>query len=383
MLLALANWMAADVRAFSVFGYITLRAVLATMTALVISFVVGPSMIRALAQYKIRQAVRDDGPQSHLIKAGTPTMGGALILVSIAITTLLWADLRNRFVWVVLLVTLGFGAIGWIDDYRKVVYRNPKGLSVRTKFVWQSVIGLLAAIYLAFSVSAPSNAQFLQLFLAWLFSGFNLDLPPKADLIVPFFKMVSYPLGVWGFIVLSYCVIVGASNAVNLTDGLDGLAIMPTAMIAGALGIFAYAIGRADFSNYLLLPHIPGAGELTVICGAIVGAGLGFLWFNAYPAEVFMGDVGALALGAALGAIAIIVRQEIVLAIMGGVFVIETLSVMIQVASFKLTGRRVFRMAPIHHHYELKGWKENQVVVRFWIITMLLVLFGLSTLKLR
>ena len=380
MLLALANWIASDVRAFSVFGYITLRGVLATMTALVISFVVGPSMIRKLTQYKIEQAVRDDGPQSHLIKAGTPTMGGALILVSIAITTLLWADLRNRFVWVVLLVTLGFG---WIDDYLKVVNRNSKGLSVRTKFVWQSVIGLLAAIYLAFSVSAPSNARFVQLFLAWLFSGFNLDLSPKADLIVPFFKMVSYPLGVWGFIVLSYCVIVGASNAVNLTDGLDGLAIMPTAMIAGALGIFAYAIGRADFSNYLLLPHIPGAGELTVICGAIVGAGLGFLWFNAYPAEVFMGDVGALALGAALGAIAIIVRQEIVLAIMGGVFVVETLSVMIQVASFKLTGRRVFRMAPIHHHYELKGWKENQVVVRFWIVTMLLVLFGLSTLKLR
>jgi len=383
MLLALANWIAADVRAFNVFGYITLRAVLATMTALVISFVVGPSMIRKLTQYKIGQAVRDDGPQSHLIKAGTPTMGGALILVSIAITTLLWADLRNRFVWVVLLVTLGFGAIGWIDDYRKVVYRNPKGLSVRTKFVWQSVIALLAAVYLAFSVSAPSTSQFLQLFFAWLYSGFNLDLPPKADLIVPFFKTVSYPLGVWGFIALSYCVIVGASNAVNLTDGLDGLAIMPTAMIAGALGIFAYAIGRADFSNYLLLPHIPGAGELTVICGAIVGAGLGFLWFNAYPAEVFMGDVGALALGAALGAIAIIVRQEIVLAIMGGVFVVETLSVMIQVASFKLTGRRVFRMAPIHHHYELKGWKENQVVVRFWIVTMLLVLFGLSTLKLR
>jgi len=383
MLLALANWIASDVRAFSVFGYITLRGVLATMTALVISFVVGPSMIRKLTQYKIEQAVRDDGPQSHLIKAGTPTMGGALILVSIAITTLLWADLRNRFVWVVLLVTLGFGAIGWIDDYLKVVNRNSKGLSVRTKFVWQSVIGLLAAIYLAFSVSAPSNARFVQLFLAWLFSGFNLDLSPKADLIVPFFKMVSYPLGVWGFIVLSYCVIVGASNAVNLTDGLDGLAIMPTAMIAGALGIFAYAIGRADFSNYLLLPHIPGAGELTVICGAIVGAGLGFLWFNAYPAEVFMGDVGGLALGAALGAIAIIVRQEIVLAIMGGVFVVETLSVMIQVASFKLTGRRVFRMAPIHHHYELKGWKENQVVVRFWIVTMLLVLFGLSTLKLR
>ena len=383
MLLALANWIATDVRAFNVFGYITLRAVLATMTALLISFVVGPSMIRKLTQYKIGQAVRDDGPQSHLIKAGTPTMGGALILVSIVITTLLWADLRNRFVWVVLLVTLGFGAIGWIDDYRKVVYRNPKGLSVRTKFVWQSVIALLAAVYLAFSVSAPSTSQFLQLFLAWLYSGFNLDLPPKADLIVPFFKTVSYPLGVWGFIALSYCVIVGASNAVNLTDGLDGLAIMPTAMIAGALGIFAYAMGRADFSSYLLMPHIPGAGELTVICAAIVGAGLGFLWFNAYPAEVFMGDVGALALGAALGAIAIIVRQEIVLAIMGGVFVVETLSVLIQVASFKLTGRRVFRMAPIHHHYELKGWKENQVVVRFWIITMLLVLFGLASLKLR
>jgi len=383
MLLALANWIAADVRAFNVFGYITLRAVLATMTALVISFVVGPSMIRKLTQYKIGQAVRDDGPQSHLIKAGTPTMGGALILVSIAITTLLWADLRNRFVWVVLLVTLGFGAIGWIDDYRKVVYRNPKGLSVRTKFVWQSVIALLAAVYLAFSVSAPSTSQFLQLFFAWLYSGFNLDLPPKADLIVPFFKTVSYPLGVWGFIALSYCVIVGASNAVNLTDGLDGLAIMPTAMIAGALGIFAYAMGRADFSSYLLMPHIPGAGELTVICAAVVGAGLGFLWFNAYPAEVFMGDVGALALGAALGAIAVIVRQEIVLAIMGGVFVVETLSVMIQVASFKLTGRRVFRMAPIHHHYELKGWDEPKIIVRFWLISLVFALLALGTLKLR
>jgi phospho-N-acetylmuramoyl-pentapeptide-transferase len=383
MLLALANWLATDVRSFNVFGYITLRAVLATMTALIISFVVGPRMIRKLAQYRIGQAVRGDGPQAHLAKAGTPTMGGALILVSITITTLLWADLRNRFVWVVLLVTLGFGAIGWIDDYRKVVRQDSKGLSAGAKLLSQSAIGLIAAIYLAFSVSAPSNTQFLQLFLAWLGSGFNLDLPPKADLIVPFFKTVSYPLGVWGFIVLSYCVIVGASNAVNLTDGLDGLAIMPTAMVAGALGIFAYATGRADFSTYLLVPHIPGAGELTVICAAIVGAGLGFLWFNAYPAEVFMGDVGALGLGAALGAIAIIVRQEIVLAIMGGVFVVETLSVVIQVSSFKLTGRRVFRMAPIHHHYELKGWKENQIVVRFWIITMLLVLFGLSTLKLR
>jgi phospho-N-acetylmuramoyl-pentapeptide-transferase len=310
-------------------------------------------------------------------------MGGALILVSIAITTVLWSDLRNRFVWVVLIVTLGFGAIGWIDDYRKVVHRNPKGLPARAKFFWQSVIGLIAAIYLAFSVSAPSNTQFLQHFIAWLSSGFNIDLSPKADLIVPFFKTVSYPLGVWGFIVLSYCVIVGTSNAVNLTDGLDGLAIMPTAMIAGALAVFAYATGRADYSAYLLLPHIPGASELMVFCGSVVGAGLGFLWFNAYPAEVFMGDVGALALGASLGAIAIIVRQEIVLFIMGGVFVVETLSVMIQVASFKLTGRRVFRMAPIHHHYELKGWKENQVVVRFWIVTMLLVLFGLSTLKLR
>jgi phospho-N-acetylmuramoyl-pentapeptide-transferase len=383
MLLALANWIAADIRTFNVFGYITLRAVLATMTALMISFVVGPKMIRKLTQYKIGQSVRDDGPQTHLTKAGTPTMGGALILVSIVITTLLWADLRNRFVWVVLLVTIGFGAIGWIDDYRKVVHNNPKGLSVRAKLFWQSVIALIAAVYLAFSVSSPSTAQVPQLFFAWLSSGFNLDLPPKADLIVPFFKTVSYPLGVWGFIVLSYCVIVGSSNAVNLTDGLDGLAIMPTVMVGAALGIFAYVTGRADFSSYLFLPHIPGAGELTVFCAAIAGAGLGFLWFNAYPAEVFMGDVGALGLGAALGAIAVIVRQEIVLSIMGGVFVVETLSVVIQVVSFKLTGRRVFRMAPLHHHYELKGWKENQVVVRFWIITMLLVLFGLTTLKLR
>jgi phospho-N-acetylmuramoyl-pentapeptide-transferase len=383
MLLALANWIATDVRAFNVFSYITLRAVLATMTALVISFVIGPRMIRKLTEYKIGQSVRDDGPQTHLIKAGTPTMGGALILVSIVVTTLLWADLRNRFVWVVLLVTLGFGTVGWMDDYRKVVQRNPKGLSAGKKLLLQSLIGLVAAIYLAFSVSAPSTSQFLQLFQAWLASGLSVDLSPKADLIVPFFKTISYPLGVWGFIILSYCVIVGASNAVNLTDGLDGLAIMPTVMVGAALGLFAYVAGRADFSTYLFLPHIPGAGELTVVCAAIAGAGLGFLWFNAYPAEVFMGDVGALALGAALGAIAVIVRQEIVLFIMGGVFVVETLSVMIQVASFKLTGKRVFRMAPIHHHYELKGWKENQVVVRFWIITMLLVLFGLSSLKLR
>ena len=383
MLLALANWIAADVRAFNVFSYITLRSVLATMTALMISFVIGPRMIRKLTEYKIGQSVRDDGPQTHLIKAGTPTMGGALILVSIVVTTLLWADLRNRFVWVVLLVTLGFGTVGWIDDYRKIVQRNPKGLSAGRKLLLQSLIGLVAAIYLAFSVSAPSTSQFLQLFQAWLASGLSVDLSPKADLIVPFFKTISYPLGVWGFIILSYCVIVGSSNAVNLTDGLDGLAIMPTVMVGAALGLFAYVAGRADFSTYLFMPHIPGAGELTVVCAAIAGAGLGFLWFNAYPAEVFMGDVGALALGAALGAIAVIVRQEIVLFIMGGVFVVETLSVIIQVASFKLTGKRVFRMAPIHHHYELKGWKENQVVVRFWIITMLLVLFGLSTLKLR
>src|SRR3979411_2650911 len=384
MLLERAQWLAKDVRVFNVFNYITLRAVLACLPALAFSLVLGPYVIRKLTAYKIGQAVRDDGPKSHLTKAGTPTMGGALVLIAIVFTTLLWSDLSNRFAWVVLLVTCGFGAIGWVDDYRKVVHRNPKGLSARSKFFWQSAIGLIAAVYLAFSVSSPSTAQFLQLFFAWLSSGFNLDLPPKADLIVPFFKTVSYPLGVWGFIVLSYCVIVGSSNAVNLTDGLDGLAIMPTVMVGAALGIFAYVTGRADFSSYLFLPHIPGAGELTVICVATAGAGLGFLWFNAYPAEVFMGDVGALALGAALGAIAVILRQEIVLFIMGGVFVAETLSVMIQVIYFKYSGgKRIFRMAPVHHHYELEGWKESQVVVRFWIITMMLVLFGLSTLKLR
>jgi phospho-N-acetylmuramoyl-pentapeptide-transferase len=383
MLLWLTEFLARDIRAFNVFGYLTLRAVLACMTALFISFVVGPRVIVWLTRMKIGQAVRDDGPQTHLTKAGTPTMGGALILVAIAVTTLLWGDLENRFVWVVLLVTLGFGAIGWIDDYRKVVYRNSKGLPARAKFFWQSVIGLVAATYLAFSVSAPDNARFVQMFYAWIQSGFNMDLPPKADLIVPFFKSVTYPLGVWGFIALTFFVIVGTSNAVNLTDGLDGLAIMPTVMVGAALGVFAYVSGNAIFAKYLQFPHIPGAGELAVICGALAGAGLGFLWFNAYPAEVFMGDVGALALGAALGTMAVIVRQEIVLFIMGGVFVVETLSVIVQVASFKLTGKRVFRMAPIHHHYELKGWKENQVVVRFWIVTMLLVLFGLSTLKLR
>jgi len=361
MLLELAQWLAKDIRAFNVFNYITLRAVLACLTALVMSFVIGPAMIRKLTAYKIGQAVRDDGPQSHLIKAGTPTMGGALILVSITITTLLWADLENRFVWIVVWVTLAFGAIGWIDDYRKVVKHDPKGLSARAKFAWQSVIGIAAACYIAFST----------------------DLPAQTAFIVPFFKQIAYPLGAFGFVVMTYLVIVGSSNAVNLTDGLDGLAIMPTVMVGGALGVFAYVAGNAVFSKYLGFPYIPGAGELAVICGAIAGAGLAFLWFNAYPAEVFMGDVGALALGAALGAVAVIVRQEIVLFIMGGVFVIETLSVMLQVASFKLTGKRIFRMAPLHHHYELKGWKENQVVVRFWIITMMLVLVGLSSLKLR
>ena len=382
MLLYLTELLSRNVRTFNVFSYITLRAVLACMTALVISFVIGPRMIAWLTRMKIGQAVRDDGPQTHLAKAGTPTMGGALILVSIAITTLLWGDLDNRFVWVVLLVTLGFGGVGWVDDWRKVVYKNPKGLSARSKLGWQSLIAFIAAVYMAFSVSAPDNARFAQMLWSWIQGGANA-LPARADLIVPFFKTMTYPLGVWGFIALSFFVIVGTSNAVNLTDGLDGLAIMPTVMIGGALGIFAYVMGNAIFARYLGFPYIAGAGELAVICGAIAGAGLGFLWFNAYPADVFMGDVGALALGAALGTIAIVVRQEIVLFIMGGVFVVETLSVMIQVASFKATGRRVFRMAPLHHHYELKGWKENQVVVRFWIITMLLVLFGLSTLKLR
>jgi phospho-N-acetylmuramoyl-pentapeptide-transferase len=361
MLLELAQWLAKEVRVFNVFTYITLRAVLACLTALLISFIIGPTMIRKLTAYKVGQAVRDDGPQTHLAKAGTPTMGGALILAAITITVLMWADLENRLVWIVLWVMLGFGAIGWVDDYRKVVARNPRGLSARAKFFWQSVIGIAAACYLAFYTSLPAQTEF----------------------IVPFFKQVAYPLGAIGFIVMTFFVIVGTSNAVNLTDGLDGLAIMPTVMIGSALGLFAYVAGHAVFSKYLGFPYIPGAGELAVFCGAIAGAGLAFLWFNAYPAEVFMGDVGALALGAALGTIAVIVRQEIVLFIMGGIFVMETLSVMLQVASFKLTGRRIFRMAPLHHHYELKGWKENQVVVRFWIITMMLCLVGLSTLKLR
>lgn len=389
MLLELAQWLSRDYRFFAVFNYITLRAVLATLTALAIGLLAGPWLIRKLAQLKIGQAVRTDGPQTHLAKSGTPTMGGALILVGVAFATLLWADLSNRFVWAVLLVTLGFGAIGWVDDYRKVVHRNPKGLSAGAKYFWQSVIGLLAAVYLAFAVPAASNADVLALALKWFRSGFDISLPQRADLIVPFFKTISYPLGVLGFIVLTYFVIVGTSNAVNLTDGADGLAIMPAVLVASALGLFAYVTGNAVFAKYLLIPYVPGAGELIVFCGAIAGAGLAFLWFNAYPAQVFMGDVGALALGGALGTVAVIVRQEIVLFIMGGVFVAETISVMLQVGYFKYTkrrygvGKRIFRMAPLHHHFEVGGVKESQVVVRFWIVTMMLVLVGLSSLKLR
>jgi len=384
MLLELFDWLARDIRAFNVFSYLTLRAVLAAGTALVIGLLAGPWVIRKLTEMKIGQAIRTEGPQSHLSKSGTPTMGGALILISIGVTTLLWADLANRFIWVVLLVTLGFGWVGWVDDYRKVVHRNPKGMSAREKYFWQSLIGLVAAFYLAFAIAAPNTERLLPLMWEWVSNGFELDLPSRSDLIVPFFKNYAYPMGVFGFVALSYLVIVGTSNAVNLTDGLDGLAILPASMIGAALGIFAYVIGRADFSRYLLFPFIPGAGELVIVCAAIAGSGLAFLWFNAYPAQVFMGDVGALALGGALGTIAVITRQEIVLFIMGGVFVAETVSVMLQVGYFKLTGgKRIFRMAPLHHHFELSGWKENQVVVRFWIITIMLVLVGLSTLKIR
>lgn len=361
MLLALSQWVAEDIRAFNVFGYITLRTMLAALTALIISFLFGPAMIRSLTVRKIGQSVRDDGPQTHLAKAGTPTMGGALILMAAMVTTLLWADLSNRYVWVALLTTLGFGMIGWVDDHRKVIQRNSKGLSATSKFIWQSIIALSVAAYLVLTA----------------------ELPQQTEMIVPFFKEVAIPLGASLFVMLTYLVIVGTSNAVNLTDGLDGLAIMPTVMVSGALAVFAYLAGHAVFAKYLGIPYVPNAGELAVFCGALAGAGLAFLWFNTYPAEVFMGDVGALALGAALGVVTVIVRQEIVLVIMGGVFVMEALSVMIQVVSYKLFGRRVFRMAPLHHHYELKGWKENQVVVRFWIITIILVLIGLSTLKLR
>ncbi len=360
MLYWLSSFLSDTLSFLSVFQYLTLRGILGVITALLISLWVGPKMIKKLSQYQIGQSVRDDGPKSHLSKAGTPTMGGALIIVAVAISTLLWGDLANRYLWITLFVTLSFGMIGWVDDYRKVVEKNSKGLSAKEKYFWQSLCGFLAAVFLYASAS----------------------LPQETNLIVPVFKDVVFELGPL-FILLTYFVIVGTSNAVNLTDGLDGLAIMPTVLVAGALGIFAYASGNSVFANYLHIPYLPGTGELIVFCGALLGAGLGFLWFNTYPAQVFMGDVGALALGAALGVVAVIVRQEIVLFIMGGVFVMETVSVILQVASFKLTGRRIFRMAPLHHHFELKGWPEPRVIVRFWIITVILVLIGLATLKVR
>ena len=360
MLLYLTDYLTQLHSGFGVFQYLTLRAILGVLTALVISFIVGPIMIRKLSHYQIGQHVRDDGPEAHLAKAGTPTMGGALILVAVAISTLLWSDLSNRYVWVVLIVTMLFGAVGWVDDYRKLVKKQSEGLKAREKYFWQTVGGLGAALYLYYTATDPI----------------------ETSLIVPFFKDVVIPLG-WFFIIFVYLVIVGSSNAVNLTDGLDGLAIMPTVLVAAGLGIVAYATGHIKFAEYLGIPFVAGSGEVVVFCGAIAGAGLGFLWFNAYPAMVFMGDVGALALGAALGVVAVVVRQELVLLIMGGVFVIETLSVIIQVASFKLTGKRIFRMAPLHHHFELKGWPEPRVIVRFWIITVILTLVGLATLKLR
>jgi phospho-N-acetylmuramoyl-pentapeptide-transferase len=392
MLTSLALWLqglSPEFGSLRVFQYLTFRAVMAALTALLVGLVAGPFFIRRLAALKIGQPIREYAMQTHLSKGGTPTMGGVLILFAIALSTLLWFDLSNRFVWIVLLVTLGFGAIGWVDDWRKVVHKDPEGMRSREKYFWQSVIGLVAAFYLVFCVYESSNLRVLVLFVVLVSSGFTVDLPPQAGLLVPFFKEISYPLGVFGFVVMTYLVIVGSSNAVNLTDGLDGLAIMPVVMVGSALGVFAYVTGNAVFSRYLLLPHIPGAGELLIFCAAMAGAGLAFLWFNTHPAQVFMGDVGALALGGALGTIAVIVRQEIVLAIMGGIFVVEALSVMLQVTWFKYTkrrygtGRRLFQMAPLHHHFEKKGWKETQVVVRFWIITMLLCLVGLSTLKLR
>jgi phospho-N-acetylmuramoyl-pentapeptide-transferase len=360
MLLNVARWLEAYFDFFRVFHYLTFRGILGILTALIISFVVGPWMIRRLSRYKIGQSIRDDGPQSHFSKAGTPTMGGALILVSVAVSTLLWGDLSNRYIWTVLLTTLAFGLIGFIDDYKKLVLRNSKGLAARHKYLWQSIFGLAAALFLYTTAT----------------------LPVETNYIVPFFKQVVINVGM-GYVLMTYLVIVGTSNAVNLTDGLDGLAILPTVLVGGALGIFAYVSGNANFSDYLGIPFVPKVGELVVFSGALVGAGLGFLWFNAYPAQVFMGDVGALALGAALGVMAVLVRQEIVLMIMGGVFVIETVSVVLQVLSFKLTGKRIFRMAPLHHHFELKGWPEPRVIVRFWIVTVILVLIGLATLKLR
>jgi phospho-N-acetylmuramoyl-pentapeptide-transferase len=360
MLLYLTDYLARFDSAFNVFQYLTLRAILGVLTALLISFLVGPAMIRRLSRYKVGQTVRDDGPETHLVKAGTPTMGGALILVAIAVSTLLWSELHNRYVWIVIGVTLAFGLIGLVDDYKKLVMQDPKGLTSCYKYLWQSVAGLAAALVLYYTAGSPR----------------------ETELLIPYLKDVSLQLGPWS-ILLTYFVIVGSSNAVNLTDGLDGLAIMPTVMVGGALGLFAYVSGHVDFANYLKIPYQPGVGELVVYCGALVGAGLGFLWFNAYPAQVFMGDVGALALGAALGTLAVAARQELVLFIMGGVFVMETLSVILQVASFKLTGRRIFRMAPLHHHFELKGWPEPRVIVRFWIVTVILVLVGLASLKIR
>ena len=392
MLLNLAQWLqglSPEFGFFRVFQYITFRAVMGALTALLIGLVAGPAVINRLRALKIGQPIRGYGMESHLVKSGTPTMGGVLILLAIAISTLLWSDLSNRFVWIVLIVTLGFGAIGWVDDWRKVVHKDPEGMRSREKYFWQSVVGLVAALYLAFAISESSNMRVFELFLNWITSGFQVDLPPTAGLWVPFFKEVAYPLGMLGFVVMTYLVIVGSSNAVNLTDGLDGLAIMPVVMVGSALGVFAYLTGNAVFAKYLLIPHISGAGELLIFCAAMAGAGLAFLWFNTHPAQVFMGDVGALALGGALGTVAVIVRQEIVLAIMGGIFVVEALSVMAQVSYFKYTkkkygeGRRILKMAPLHHHFEKSGWKETQVVVRFWIITMLLCLVGLSTLKLR
>jgi phospho-N-acetylmuramoyl-pentapeptide-transferase len=360
MLLYFADYLMSFDSAFRVFHYLTFRAILGALTALAISLLFGPAMIRKLTNKNIGQSIRELGPQSHYEKKGTPTMGGTMILVAIAVSTLLWADLRNHYVWTILLVTLGYGIVGFIDDYRKVIKRNSDGLSAKAKYFWQSVIGLAAAVFLYHCAETPAETQFF----------------------VPFFKDIVFNMG-WLYVVLTYFVIVGSSNAVNLTDGLDGLAIMPTVMVAGGLGIFAYLSGHTAFANYLAIPFLPHSGELIVFCSALIGAGLGFLWFNAYPAMVFMGDVGALALGAALGLLAVLVRQEVVLVIMGGVFVMETLSVIIQVASFKMTGKRVFKMAPIHHHFELKGWPEPRVIVRFWIITVVLVLIGLATLKLR
>ena len=392
MLLSLATWLQTlgpEYNFLRVVQYITFRAVMAALTSLMIGLLAGPWVIRRLASLKIGQPVRGYGLQTHLAKSGTPTMGGVLVLLSIAVSTLLWFDITNRFVWIVLFVTLGFGAIGWADDWRKVVNKDPEGMRSRDKFFWQSLIGLVAALYLVFSISESSNLRVLELFFSWVRSGFDVNLPPKAGLLLPFFKEVSYPLGVFGFVILTYLVIVGSSNAVNLTDGLDGLAIMPVVMVGSALGVFAYVTGSSVYSKYLFFPYIQGSGELLIFCAAMAGAGLAFLWFNTHPAQVFMGDVGALALGAALGTIAVIVRQEIVLAIMGGIFVVEALSVMAQVVYFKYTrkkygeGRRILKMAPLHHHFEQIGWKETQVVVRFWIITMLLCLVGLATLKLR